>query len=295
MKVGIIGAGAWGTALAILSAKSGNEVVLWAFDATDAKNMQKGRENVYLPGIKIPKKVTVTDKMADLRGTDAWLIVTPAEFFRKTMQKGRLFWKNQPIIICTKGMEISGKFMSEVLSEELPIEKDQIGVLSGPQFAGEVARGEPTGSTIAGSKKIIEVGRKALSGLTLEETSDVIGTEICGTGKNAVAILLGYVDANGVGENERALRLTNAWGEIVRFGRSVGAKTDTFLGLCGLGDLFLTATSKTSRNYSAGVALAAGVRPTGTVEGISAIRGLSVIAKQHQIKMPSLEFLAKLV
>jgi len=295
MNIGIIGAGAWGTALAILSAKSGNDIVLWAFDADEAKNMQKDRENPYLPGVKLPKNITITPEMADLQGVEAWLIVTPAEHFRKTIQKSRLFWKNQPIIVCTKGMEISGKFMSEVLLEELPIEKELIGVLSGPQFAGEVARGEPTGSTIAGGPKVVDTARKALADLTLVETDDVIGTEVCGTGKNAVAILLGYIDANGVGENERALTLTQAWDEIVRFGVALGAKTDTFLGLCGLGDLFLTATSRTSRNYSAGASLAAGIQPTGTVEGISAIKGLSTLANKHKIKMPHLEFLAKII
>jgi glycerol-3-phosphate dehydrogenase (NAD(P)+) len=296
MKVGIIGAGAWGTALAILSAKSGNDVILWSFDPDEAKNLQKSRENSYLPGIRIPKNVSVTGNMADLQGAGIWLIATPARYFRETIQKGREFWPGCPIIICTKGIDEDGNFMTDIIQEEFPGYKSGlVGVLSGPQFADEVARGEPAGSTIAGSPAVIAAARVALDGLVLQETDDIIGTEICGAGKNVVAVLMGYIDETGVGENERALKLTESWGEIVRFGRLFGARTDTFLGLCGLGDLFLTATSKTSRNYSAGLALAKGEIPVGTIEGISAIRGLSKIAKKHGLCMPNLEFLVKLI
>ncbi|MCL1902084.1 MAG: NAD(P)H-dependent glycerol-3-phosphate dehydrogenase [Alphaproteobacteria bacterium] len=295
MKVGVIGAGAWGTALAILSARGGNDVTLWCYDTADAKTMQKSRENAFLPGIKLPENITVTDNMADLSGVEVWLIVPPAVYFRETVQKGREFYKNQPVIICTKGMDASGKFMSEILREELGPMEGKIGVLSGPQFAGEVARGEPSGSTIAGGEGVINAARAALAELTLQETDDIRGVEICGAGKNAVAILIGYIDTMGAGENERAMRVTQAWGEMVSLGRANGANTETFLGFCGLGDLFLTATSTTSRNYSAGIALSQGERPNGTIEGISAIKGLSKIAAAQGISMPNLEFLSQLV
>ncbi|MDR1206925.1 MAG: NAD(P)H-dependent glycerol-3-phosphate dehydrogenase [Rickettsiales bacterium] len=296
MKVGIIGAGAWGTALAILSAKSGNDVVLWSFDPSEAKNIQKSRENSYLPGVRISEKVFITSNMADLHGVDVWLMVTPARYFSETVQKGREFWPGCPIIICTKGMDENGRFMSDIVKEGFSeCGSGLMGVLAGPQFAGEVARGEPAGSTIAGGAKVIAAARTALGGLTLEATDDMIGAEICGAGKNAVAILMGYMDETGAGENERALRLTECWGEITRFGRFFGAKCDTFLGLCGLGDLFLTATSKTSRNYSAGVALAKGESPAGTTEGVSAIHGITKLAQKHGLCMPNLEFLKSLV
>lgn len=296
MKIGIIGAGSWGTALAVSSARAGNDVALWAFDDELAKNMQKGRENDLIPGVKIPENVFITGEMADLRGTQAWLVATPSEFFSETMQKGREFWVDQPVIICTKGMTADGKFMSEVLTDAIPeILPSRIGILSGPQFAGEVARGEPTGSTIAGGPEILAAARVALSEFVLEETDDTIGVQVCGAGKNAIAILIGYIDGSGAGENERALKLTESWGEIVRLGRYLGARTETFLGLAGMGDLFLSADSKTSRNYSAGLALSRGEKPNGTIEGVSAIRGLSKIAQKAGISTPNLSLMAGLI
>ena len=291
MNVGIIGGGAWGKALSAVAVRAGNKVVLWSYDETEG----------------------ATNDMAELCGADVWLIATPAAYFRETMQKGREFYNGQPIIICTKGMDEDGKFMSRIAAEELSfpeggdfVNRPQgdradlfkggtIGVLSGPQFAAEVAAGKPTGSAIAGGSNVLAVAQTALSGMVLEETDDVMGVQICGAGKNTIAILMGYLDGKGAGENERALRLTQAWGEIVALGRHLGARTETFLGLAGLGDLFLSATSKTSRNYAAGLELAKGGKPVGTIEGVSAICGLSKLSKKTGILMPNMEFLAGLI
>ena len=147
MKVGIVGAGAWGTALGVIIARGGADVVMWSFDGLYAT----------FDGVEMPKNLHITQDMAEIENTDAWLIVTPAAFFRETMNKARAFYSGQPIIICTKGAEpTTGKFMSEILMDVLPECRD-FGVLSGPQFAAEVARGVPTGSTLAGG----EVARKA--------------------------------------------------------------------------------------------------------------------------------------
>ena len=279
MNVGVIGAGAWGTALAILSKKAGNSVVLWSYDG-----MVKKFDN-----IKIPRGLETTKNLQDLKDMDAWLVVTPAAFFRQTIKKSAKYYNKQPIIICTKGIEPdSHKFMSEVLKEELPKCKD-FGVLSGPQFAAEVANNIPTGSTLAGTKKTLTVGKKILSKMQLEETNDITGTEICGVGKNAVALISGYISIKTKGENERALIFTRAWNEVVDFGIANGANTRTFLGLCGIGDLFLSATSKTSRNYSAGVAFANNRKISETVEGISALNGLVFRSKKQGIKIPILK------
>ncbi len=278
MRVGIIGTGAWGTALAISSARAKNIVTLWSFDGQMAS----------FDGVKIPKNITVTRDMADLKNTDVWLIVTPAAYFRETVQKSRLFYKKQPVIICTKGIEsVTNKLMSEVLMDELP-ECLNYGVLSGPQFAGEVASGVPTGSTLAGTKRARRAGHTALSELHLHDSDDVIGAEICGVGKNAVALISGYCSIAGRGENEKAMIFTRAWNEVVKFGLSGGAKTETFLDLCGIGDLFLSATSPTSRNYSAGVAIAQKTKIVGTVEGINALIGLTHRAAKKKIKTPIL-------
>ena len=299
MKVGIIGAGAFGTALAISVANGGKDVILWGFDGDMAKNMQKGRENDNLLGVKVPENVLMTADMAKLKDCAVWLIATPSEFFDETMQKSREFWTNQPIIICTKGMDNTGKFMSEVLTDVFADTNSNlsIGVLSGPQFAAEVAAGKPTGSTIAGNAAVTKLAAQILPGFYLEKTDDIIGVEICGAGKNSVAILMGYLDGKGMGENERALKITETFGEIVRLGRALGAKDDTFFGLSGLGDLFLSATSKTSRNYNAGYDFSRGLplEKGITTEGVTATRGLLKIAKKAGISMPNIEFLAGVI
>ena len=277
MKVGVIGAGAWGTALAIVAAKSGNDVALWSYDG----------EYKHFDNIDLPKTIHVTSNMHELKETDAWLVVTPGAYFRETIKKFRNEYNGQPIIICTKGAEsTTGQFMSEILGTELP-ECTEYGVLSGPQFAGEVAAGIPTGSTLAGTNGALDAGHEILSELYLEDSNDVIGTEICGVGKNAVALICGYNKVKA-GENERALIFTQAWNEVVNIGLAAGAELRTFLGLCGIGDLFLSATSETSRNFAGGMAIANDTPPQGTVEGIYALGGLIQRAKDLGIQTPVL-------
>lgn len=277
MKVGVIGAGAWGTALAITAARGGADVVLWSYDG----------ECGHFDGVEMPDAVHITKEMSELKSREVWLIATPAAFFRNTLKNCRLYYNAQPIIICTKGAEsATGDFMSEILRTELP-ECGEYGVLSGPQFAAEVARGVPTGSTLAGTAGARAAGRVVLSKLYLSESDDVIGTELCGVGKNAVALICGYNSVK-TGENERAMLFTRAWGEIVDMGHAMGAETRTFLDLCGIGDLFLSATSYTSRNFSGGAAIARGEEIVGTVEGIFALGGLVKRAEKIGVKTPVL-------
>ena len=278
MKVGIFGAGAWGTALSFACAKSGNEVIHWGF----------GGIFDGLPDLKPMNTITRTSNIDDLSNCEYWLIVTPAAFFRETVRKMRNIYQNQPILICTKGMESdTGMFMSEILEQELP-ECQNVGVLSGPQFAREVATGIPTGSTLAGNETVRAGGHVALSELYLQDTDDVIGAQICGVGKNAESLISGYLTVKSSGENERALIFTRAWDEIVDIAVEMGANCGTFHGLCGVGDLFLSATSTTSRNFSAGLAIAKGEEYTGTVEGIVALRGLINRAEKLGIQTPVL-------
>lgn len=278
MKVGIIGAGAWGTALAILSAKSGNDVTLWSFDG----------EYKTFDNVALPSNLIITTDMSDLKNMDSWLVVTPAAFVEQTIRKANEFYCGQPIIICTKGAdEKTGKFISEIVYGEIPNVSHQ-GVLSGPQFAAEVAQGFPTGSTIAGDKTIFEVGRIALRNLYLSDSDDIIGTQICGVGKNAVALIAGYNKVAASGENERALLFTRTWGEVIKIGCAMGAKIETFCDLCGVGDLFLSATSETSRNFSGGMALAQGHEILGTVEGVCALSVLVSRAKGLGVDVPIL-------
>lgn len=278
MNVGVFGAGAWGCALARVCAKSGNEVRHWGFNGVfDA-----------ISDLPNSGGIIKTDNMTDLQDCEYWLIVTPAAFFRETVQKMQKIYKKQPILICTKGMEAqSGQFMSEILQKEIPNCKN-FGVLSGPQFANEVAQGIPTGSTLAGNDIVRAGGHVALSELYLQDSEDVIGAQICGVGKNAEALISGYLTIKSGGENERALMFTRAWNEIVDIAVEMGANVGTFHGLCGIGDLFLSATSPTSRNFSAGMSIARGEEVTGTVEGIFALSGLIRRAEQLNIQTPVL-------
>lgn len=283
MKVGVIGAGAWGTALAIVCARGGADVVLWSYDGAAAT----------FDGVDMPENLKLTCDMGEMRGMDTWLAVTPSSFFAETMARVREFYNGQPIIICTKGAEsTTGRLMTEIMADVLP-ECVDLGVLSGPQFAAEVARGVPTGSTLAGNCTVINAGRAALNKLYISPSDDVIGTQICGVGKNAVALIAGYASVVAAGENERALIFTRAWDDVAKIGVAMGAKIETFMDLCGVGDLFLSATSPTSRNYSGGMAIARGDTPDGTVEGIGALGGLISRAATLGVETPTLTQMAQ--
>ena len=283
MIVGVIGAGAWGTALSVITARGGTDVILWSYDGNH-KNFDD---------VEMPKNIQITHDMSRMGDCDAWLIVTPAAYFRETVRMAREYYNNQPIIVCTKGAEpATGDFMSEIIASELPDVSDY-GVLSGPQFAAEVARGVPTGSTLAGSPRAIEIGSQIFKLLYLNPSDDVIGTEMCGVGKNAVALICGYNSIAASGENERAMIFTRAWNEVMNLGLACGAKMRSFLDLCGIGDLFLSATSATSRNFAGGMAIARGEQPAGTVEGIFALNGLINRAENIGISVPTLREMQK--
>ncbi len=205
MKVAVLGSGAWGSALAVVSAKSGNDVLLWSYDGLVSD----------FDGVK---DITITRYADVATAYSVWLIATPAEFFRETIRKFAPFYNNQTVIICTKGIEPkTHKFMSEILAEELPNCKN-FGILSGPQFPAEAADGIPTSSTIRGNEIVIKAGTDALNKMELVPTDDIIGAQICGVGKNAVALLMGYMSVMAAGENERARILTKRGGEVAQFG-----------------------------------------------------------------------------
>ncbi len=279
MKVGIIGAGAWGTALGTIVARGGADAVLWSYDGAKKD----------FDGVVSPANLSVTTNMADMGECDAWLVVTPAAFFRKTVRNAAQYYGGQPVIICTKGAEPeTGEFMSEIMAAELPAARD-LAVLSGPQFAAEVARGVPTGSTLATRSIIaLQTGRDIFNQLYISPSDDIIGAEICGVGKNAVALICGYNSVAAAGENERAMIFTRAWGEVAQIGIAMGAKIESFLDLCGIGDLFLSATSATSRNFAGGMAIANGEEVIGTVEGIFALSGLIRRAAALDVETPTL-------
>jgi len=263
LTVAVIGAGAWGTALACVARRAGNAVRLWARDAGLVADIMAGRGNTrYLPDQPpAPEIQATTDLDAALAAADAVLLAVPAQALRQVAAAmAPHLAPGLPVAICAKGIELkTGLLMSEVLAETCPVAAPV--VLSGPTFAGEVARGLPTAVTVAaasdaGAQAI--VGAVGLPRFRTYTTDDVIGAQVGGALKNVLAIAGGIVLGHGLGENARAAIITRGLPELIRVGVARGARRETFLGLSGLGDLILTCSSMQSRNYSLGVALGEG-------------------------------------
>ena len=271
MKVAVIGAGAWGTALSIVSARGGADVVLWSYDG----------EYKHFDNVEMPENIQVSTDLAVVGDCDTWLIVTPAAFFRETMRKASTFYNNQPVIVCTKGAEsTTGNFMSEIIADDASM------ALFDDDFRQQ-CRVSPSVFHTNTCDSYLSCMKMLAQRFGFEQV-DVIGTEICGVGKNAVALICGYNSVAAAGENERALIFTRAWNEVMEIGLRSGAKMHSFLDLCGIGDLFLSATSATSRNFAGGMAIANGMPPSGTVEGIFALDGLIRRAENVGVDVPTL-------
>lgn len=261
-RIGIIGAGAWGTALAATAARAGRTVTLWARETEVRDSINANHENsLFLAGEKLPETVEATDDTAAACAADAVLIVTPAQFVRAAArQMAAYLGPATPVVICAKGIEQSSlKLMSEVVAETL--HGRPIAALSGPTFAREVARGLPAAVTVAcADNGVAKALIEAISTPTFRayRSDDLVGAEIGGSVKNVLAIACGIAEGRGLGDNARAALITRGLAEIVRLGRAKGAKPETLMGLCGLGDLTLTCNAMQSRNFSLGHALGSG-------------------------------------
>ena len=295
--IGVIGAGAWGTALAISATRAGHEVVLWAREPQVAQAMAQQRENTrYLPGIPLPDGIFPTNDLADMRDIATVLLVTPAQATRAVLkQAGAHLQACAALILCAKGIEQqTGMFLTQVVADVAPALNSF--VLSGPSFAAEVARGLPAAVTLAG--RDIAAARALARQLShksfrIYSSDDPLGVQIGGAMKNVLAIACGIVEGKQLGESARAALLTRAFAELSRFGRALGAKVETLMGLSGLGDLMLTATSTQSRNYSLGVALGRGEpleeilgRRITVAEGVHTAQVAVQLAREHGIDMP---------
>ena len=291
-RIGVIGAGAWGTALAAVAAAAGREAVLWARRPELARRIAgTGRNDDYLPGAALGPGVAATADAARAAAADALLLAVPAQAMREVAALlAPHLAPSVPVAVCAKGIEReSARTMSEVLGETLPA--NPVAILSGPTFAAEVARGRPTAVTLACSDLAIAealAGALATPAFRPYHTDDVAGAEIGGAVKNVLAIACGIVAGRGLGENARAALITRGLAEMTRLACARGGRAGTMMGLAGLGDLILTCASPTSRNYSHGVALGEGRPPDGgaVVEGVATSAALGKLAARHGVEMP---------
>ena len=259
MNLGVIGGGAWGTALAQVASAGGRETLLWALEPEVVEAVNSRRENaVFLPGVPLNPAIRATSDLAELNGCDAWLVVTPAQHMRAVL--GQAPVGDRPLILCSKGIEEgSGKLLHDVVREACP--SAPVAVLSGPTFAHEVAAGLPTAVTLACEDRAL--GEKLRARINLVNfrtycTDDVVGAEAGGAVKNVLAIACGIVEGKRFGQNARAALIARGFAEMTRFGVAMGGRRETLAGLSGLGDLVLTCSSTSSRNFSLGKAIGEG-------------------------------------
>ena len=256
---GVIGAGAWGTALAQVAARAGLDVLLQAREPEVVESVRERRVNeAFLPGVILEDRVQVTADLADLSACDVILAVPPAQFMRGTLEAFAPHWRaGVPIVLCSKGVERGTlKLMTDVLAETIPDAPQA--VLSGPSFAGEVARGLPSAVTLACADE--GLGEELMWTLSAPGfrpylATDLIGAEVGGAIKNVLAIACGMSEGRGLGRSAHAAIITRGFAEMTRLGVAMGGKAETVAGLCGLGDLVLTCSSPQSRNMSLGLAL----------------------------------------
>jgi glycerol-3-phosphate dehydrogenase (NAD(P)+) len=300
-NLAIIGAGAWGTALAIVLTPRFSRIRLWVYEGDLAVRMKHSRENdVYLPGCPLPPPIEpVSDMAAALEGADVVLSVVPSHLVRESYQRMLPFLTESMVFVsATKGLENHTLLrVSEVIQEVLrPRFLPRVAVVSGPSFAGEVARGEPTALVVASTDaSLAESTQAAFSGPTfrLYTSTDTIGVELGGSVKNVVAIGAGVLHGLGLGHNAMAALITRGLAEITRLGVAMGGRVQTMAGLAGLGDLVLTCTGDLSRNRAVGMSLAHGrkldeiIRSMKTVaEGIKTTNAVVDLAKRYSVEMP---------
>lgn len=287
--IGIVGAGAFGTALAVALAKGGREVRLWARDPELVRQMQASRENVRgLPGVMLPEGLSVHAGIEAVLGGRALLLAVPMQALGGLLDQWPQIDARQPLIACCKGVDLA-TLLGPV--EMILARRPGAGaaILTGPSFAQDIARGLPTALTLAATGEA-EALQELLSTPTLRlyRTDDVRGAELGGALKNVIAIAAGVVIGAGLGDSARAALMTRGYAEMVRLAEALGARAETLAGLSGFGDLVLTCTSSQSRNFRFGVALGRQEEfdPTVTVEGVATARAVVRLAAERGVDMP---------
>ncbi len=301
--IGVLGAGAWGTALAQVIASDGSPVTLWAREADVVAAINTSHENtVFLPGRALSPLVRATGSLADLAACDALLVVVPAQHVRAVLAEAPV--GATPLVLCAKGIEAgTDRTVAEVAAVVAPAAP--VAVLSGPTFAHEVAAGLPTALTLACEDEGLGgrlAERLARPGFRPYLTTDVVGAEIGGAVKNVLAIACGVVEGAGLGLNARAALIARGFAEMTRYGLARGARAETLGGLSGLGDLVLTCSSTASRNFSLGVGLGRGASAAALLddcrtvaEGAATAPVLARSAEAHGVDMPITDAVAALL
>jgi glycerol-3-phosphate dehydrogenase (NAD(P)+) len=290
-SVAIVGAGAWGTALATVAARAGRSVTLCARNPAHAARIGSTRENPRLPAVRLASGIVVTSDLALANASDIILIATPAQHVRAAVNAVAPHLRNgAPVIACAKGIEHgTHKFMTDIIAESAPHAAPAI--LSGPSFADDVARGMPTAVTLAARDEALAAKLvQALGSATFRpyHSTDVRGVEIGGAAKNVLAIAAGIVVGRKLGASAQAAVTTRGFSELARFGRALGARAETMVGLSGLGDLILSCSSPQSRNFALGLALGRGEPPPAgkLAEGEFTAPVLVELAASQNIDMP---------
>jgi len=302
--IAVLGAGAWGTALALASLAAGRRTTLWVREEDVLAAIRAGAGNPFLPDVAIPKELHVTGDLAEACNADALLLSVPAQVLHAFCDQIKpLLSPGTPLVICAKGMERnSGKLVTEVLEEALP--RADLAVLSGPSFARDVAKGLPTAVTLAARGDLAARLQASLGSAAFRPyaSDDLTGVALGGAAKNVYAIACGVVEGMGLGENARAALLARSFAELSRLGEQLGARRETLMGLSGLGDLVLTATSLSSRNFTFGVELGRGksaaelsVPGHPLAEGVATAPALVRRAHDAGVEMPIAEAMADLL
>jgi len=303
---GVIGGGAWGTALAQVCARAGLSVTLWAREAEVVETVNASHENtLFLSGVALDPRIIATDQMADLGACDLILAVAPAQHLRSVLTSlAAVARPGLPVVLCAKGVEQGSlKLMTEVAAEAIP--QAQIAVLSGPSFAGEVASGLPTAVTLACADEAL--GRALAETLATPTfrpylADDLLGAEIGGAVKNVLAIACGIVEGRGLGRSAHAALITRGFAEMTRMAVALGGRPETVAGLCGLGDLVLTCSSPQSRNMSVGLALGLGQTleaalsgKLSVAEGVASAPAVRALAAKLGVEAPICEAVAAIL
>jgi glycerol-3-phosphate dehydrogenase (NAD(P)+) len=298
--IGVIGAGAWGTALAKAAADRGERVLLWAREREVVDSISASHENeLFLPGITLPPSLSATSNLAAFDDVDVAILAVPAQFLRAvTKTLAPTLKRATPAVIAAKGIETeTGRLMSEIVAELRT--GAPLAVLSGPSFAREVAEGLPAALTLACADKAVAetlVARLSSPRLRLYTSPDIVGAQIGGAAKNVLAIACGIVTGRKLGENARAALITRGMAEMTRLSEALGGAAETLLGLCGIGDVVLTCMSATSRNFSVGLALGQGrtladalAGKRSVAEGVASAAAVVRRARAVNVAMPIAE------